>query len=189
MSFGFKGLSIALNIAPTTWSPFGSSMVNYMRGRLFLRRVTKSQTRLTGLSTRRQDSFQGSWLFLSLCIFTERAVETVPKRQHWKYSQESIHTQSLDGAHTQFSFGVLETGLKPTGVESFRIGLPMKETQKMQFQSLGWEDPLEEEMATHYNILAWQISWTEEPSRLHSVRSQRVTNDWAYKKMHKYKIY
>ena len=36
MSFGFKGLSIALTIAPTTWSPFGSSVVHYMRGRLFL---------------------------------------------------------------------------------------------------------------------------------------------------------
>ena len=33
----------------------------------------------------------------------------------------------------------------------------------MQFQSLGWEDPLEEEMAIHSSILAWKIPWTEEP--------------------------
>ena len=36
-------------------------------------------------------------------------------------------------------------------------------------QSLGWEDPLEEEMATHPSILAWKIPWTEEPGRLQSV--------------------
>ena len=41
-------------------------------------------------------------------------------------------------------------------------------------QSLGWEDPLEEEMATHSIILAWEIPWTEEPGRLQSMGSQRV---------------
>ena len=37
----------------------------------------------------------------------------------------------------------------------------------MQVQSLGWEDPLEEEMATHSSILAWKIPWTEEPGRVY----------------------
>ena len=37
----------------------------------------------------------------------------------------------------------------------------MQETQEMQVQSLGWEDPLEEDMATHSSILAWRIPWTE----------------------------
>ena len=41
-------------------------------------------------------------------------------------------------------------------------------------QSLGGEDPLEEKMATHSNIHAWEISWTEEPGKLWSVGSQRV---------------
>ena len=41
-------------------------------------------------------------------------------------------------------------------------------------QSLGWEDPLEEEMATHSIILAWEIPWTEEPGRLQSMGLQRV---------------
>ena len=41
-------------------------------------------------------------------------------------------------------------------------------------QSLGWEDPLEKEMATHSSILAWRIPWTEEPGGLYSMRSQRV---------------
>ena len=44
-------------------------------------------------------------------------------------------------------------------------------------QSLGREDPLEKEMATHSSILAWKIPWTEEPGRLQSMGSQRVRHD------------
>ena len=39
----------------------------------------------------------------------------------------------------------------------------VQQTQETQFQSLGWEDPLEKEMATHSDILAWRIPWTEKP--------------------------
>jgi len=46
-----------------------------------------------------------------------------------------------------------------------------------QVQSLGGEDPLEKEMATHSSILAWRISWTEEPGELQSMGSQRVGHD------------
>ena len=49
--------------------------------------------------------------------------------------------------------------------------------QEAQVQSLGWEDPLEKEMATHSSILAWKISWTEEPGGLQSMGSQRVGHD------------
>ena len=42
--------------------------------------------------------------------------------------------------------------------------------QETQVQSLGQENPLEKEMATHSNILAWKIPWTEEPGRLQSMR-------------------
>ena len=49
--------------------------------------------------------------------------------------------------------------------------------QEPQVQSLGWEDPLEEEMATHSSILAWRIPWTEEPGELQSIGSQRVRHD------------
>ena len=49
--------------------------------------------------------------------------------------------------------------------------------QETRVQSLGWEDLLEKEMATHSSILAWKILWTEEPSRLQSVGSQRVGHD------------
>ena len=44
-------------------------------------------------------------------------------------------------------------------------------------RSLGREDPLEKEMATHSSILAWKIPWTEEPGRLQSMGSQRVGHD------------
>ena len=46
-------------------------------------------------------------------------------------------------------------------------------------RSLGWEDPLEEEMATHFSTLAWRIPWTEEPGGLQSTGSQRVGRDWT----------
>ena len=46
--------------------------------------------------------------------------------------------------------------------------------QEAWVQSLGQDDPLEEEMATHSSILAWRIPWTEEPGRLQSLGSQRV---------------
>ena len=44
----------------------------------------------------------------------------------------------------------------------------------MQIRSLGWEDPLEEDVATHSSILTWSIPWTEEPGRLQSMGWQRV---------------
>ena len=44
-------------------------------------------------------------------------------------------------------------------------------------QSLGWEDPLEEEVTTHSSILAWKIPWTEEPGGLQSMESQRVEHN------------
>ena len=50
----------------------------------------------------------------------------------------------------------------------------MQETQEMQVQSLGSEDHLEKEMATHSSILAWRIPWTEEPGGLQSIGLQRV---------------
>ena len=49
--------------------------------------------------------------------------------------------------------------------------------QETQVQSLGWENPVEEEMAAHSRILAWKIPWTEEPGRLQSMGSQRVRLD------------
>ena len=53
----------------------------------------------------------------------------------------------------------------------------MQEPQAMQVRSLGWEDPLEEGMATHSSICAWRIPWTEEPGGLRSRGSHRVGHD------------
>ena len=56
--------------------------------------------------------------------------------------------------------------------------------QETWVQSLGWEDPLEEEMATHSTILAGEIPWTEEPGGLYSSRlGKRVGDDLATKQI------
>ena len=49
--------------------------------------------------------------------------------------------------------------------------------RKTRVQSLGWEDPLEKEMAPHSSILAWKIPWTEEPGGLPPMGSYRVGHD------------
>ena len=50
----------------------------------------------------------------------------------------------------------------------------MQEAQEIWVQSLDQEDPLEKEMATHFSILAWEITWTEEPGRLRSMGSKEL---------------
>ena len=52
-----------------------------------------------------------------------------------------------------------------------------QETEETLVRSLGWEDPLEESMATHSGILAWRIPWKEEPGELQSMGLQRVRHD------------
>ena len=53
--------------------------------------------------------------------------------------------------------------------------------QEMPAHSLGWDDPLEKEMATHSSILAWEIPWTEELGGLQSMGLQRVGHDLVTK--------
>ena len=64
---------------------------------------------------------------------------------------------------------------------SLKNMLAMQEVQETQAQSLGPEDPLEEDTATHSSILAWRIPWTEEPGLLYpglqSIASQRVRHN------------
>ena len=69
-------------------------------------------------------------------------------------------------------------------MKSFHIGSLVAQTVKRlpamretRVRFLGWEDPLEREMAIHSGTLAWKIPWTEEPDRLQSVGSQRVRHD------------
>ena len=51
-------------------------------------------------------------------------------------------------------------------------------SRRCGFDPLGWEDPLEKEMATHFSILAWRMPWTEEFYRLHSTELRRVRHNW-----------
>ena len=54
----------------------------------------------------------------------------------------------------------------------------MQETQEVGVQSLGWEDPQEEEMATHSSIFAWEIPWTEESERL--TTCYNINKSWKH---------
>ena len=63
-----------------------------------------------------------------------------------------------------------------TGLKHLHGGSDGKESA-FKFQSLGREDPLEKEMATHSNVLAWEISWMEEPRKLQSMGLQRVRHN------------
>ena len=53
----------------------------------------------------------------------------------------------------------------------------MQETQETWVRSLSQEDPLEKGMVTHSSVLAWRVSWTEEPGELQSIGSQRIRHD------------
>ena len=55
----------------------------------------------------------------------------------------------------------------------------LPEMQETRVQSLGWEDPLENEVVTHSSILSWRITWAEEPGGLQSMELQRVGHDWV----------
>ena len=65
----------------------------------------------------------------------------------------------------------------PGGANGKETPLLMQETHETRVSSLGREDPLEKEMATHSSILAWKIPWTEEPGGLQSTGSQRAGHD------------
>ena len=77
---------------------------------------------------------------------------------------------------------LLDPGIEP-GSPAFQVAqrlkhLPaMQETQEMQVQTLGQEDPLDEGMATHSSTFAWRIPWIEDPDRLQSIGLQRVEHE------------
>ena len=76
-------------------------------------------------------------------------------------------------------YGINELGgaLAKTGREVAQMVKRLPTMQETWVQSLGQEDPLEKEMATHSSTLAWKIPWTEERHRLQSMGSQRVRHD------------
>ena len=76
-----------------------------------------------------------------------------------------------------FWFYFLQETRVPSLVAHMVKNLPAM--QESWVWSLGWEESLEKGMATYSSILAWDIPWTEEPCRLHSMGSQRVRQDWV----------
>ena len=106
----------------------------------------------------------------------------------WEYTRILvIHTLPFTARDCGSAFSVPPLGVcslaslyKPSQTSQLgqwlRMLLPMQETQ---VPSLGWEDLLEEEMATHSSILVWEIPWTEEPGGLQPMGSQRVGHDLA----------
>ena len=81
---------------------------------------------------------------------------------------------------------VIQNGVRQKEKNKYRIlmyvwGFPVVNDpparQQTQVQSLGQENPLEKEIATHSSILSWEIPWTEEPGGLQSMGSQRVRHD------------
>ena len=77
-------------------------------------------------------------------------------------------------------FGQEEAADRPAFEQSSLVAQRVKYLPTMQetwVRSLGWEDPLEKEMATHSSILAWRIPWTEEPGGPQSTGSQGVGHD------------
>ena len=67
--------------------------------------------------------------------------------------------------------------------------MPVQETQETWVQSLGWEDLLEKEMATHSSILVWRIPWTEEPGRLQPRGSDITEHTHTHKYAHCARVY
>ena len=76
-----------------------------------------------------------------------------------------------------FNWCIVDLGF-PSGL-AVKCPPAVQESQEVQVRSLGQEDPPEAGTATHSSILAWRMPWTEEPGRLQSIWSQRVSHNWS----------
>ena len=95
-----------------------------------------------------------------------RLLPAVPEGKLWGVGEVQGGPAEEAGRHLRWT-------LKQDSLVAQRVKrLPTRQETQVQF--LGWENPLEKEMATHSGIFAWEIPWTEEPGRLQSMGSQRV---------------
>ena len=96
---------------------------------------------------------------------------------YWPTREFPVHTLLMEGYNANSTDGNLKisTEIKYPGGSDGKVPT----IQETWVRSLGQEDPLEKEMATHFSILAWKIPWTKEPGRLQSMGSQRVGHDWV----------
>ena len=104
-------------------------------------------------------------------ILQARILEWVALPFSRGYSQPRDQTQV---SHTAEGFFTSWDTREPQG-----ICLSKQKTQETRVQSLGWKDPLEEEIETHSSFLDWEIPWTEELGRLQSMGLQRVKHNWT----------
>ena len=89
-----------------------------------------------------------------------------------------IYDGSLPSGWSSEAGGVWHGGF-PGGASGEEPACPCRRHNETRIRSLGREDPLEEDMATHSRILAWRIPWTQEPGGLVSMGSQRVGHNWG----------
>ena len=109
-----------------------------------------------------------------LCVkLTYLLVLELPVQFHWRCFHMCFECLRLRGRIFNDKHYLTRASLVAQSVKD----LPA--VQETWVWSLGWEDPLEKEMASHASILAWKISWTEEPRGLQSMGSQRVRHNWA----------
>ena len=90
---------------------------------------------------------------------------------------DSFYTSSLSNQVQHAPFRLWWDLFQDKGFPVAQLVKNLPATQETRVRSLGQEDPLEKEMATHSSILAQRIPWTEEPGRLQSMGSQRVGHD------------
>ena len=81
--------------------------------------------------------------------------------------------------NTDLLYTIMEDIVGFPGAHWWSIRLPMLGTQETSVPSLDWEHRPKQEMTTHSSILAWEIPWTDEPSGLQPMGSQRVKHDWV----------
>ena len=107
----------------------------------------------------------------------ERACRASGLVNTWRFGENRWLQECMEAPHPfhMHLFNLVSPKLYPF-IGSDGSLSAMKETRVW---SLGWEDPLEKEMATHSSILAWKIPWMQEPARLQSVGSQGVRHNWT----------
>ena len=173
---------------PMDHSPPGSSVQGILQARIlewvamtFSRRPSWSRDR-TQVS-RIAGRFFNIWATWEACVPLTLGQKLTIVNGYWdgqgglaccdsRGHRESDMTERLIWSDLTLGFGL------PQWLSS-KESPAMQETLETWVWSLGQEDPLEKEMATHYRILAWKIPWTEEPSRLQPMWWQRVRHSWA----------
>ena len=110
-------------------------------------------------------------------ITDTHTIDTHHTHTSYPHTHTHTHTRSLFLWLQDFSWFVPCLLVSFMGFpcgSAVKNSLAMQKTQERKVRSLGWEDPLEEGMATHCSVLTWRIPWTEEPGSLQYTGSQRV---------------